>query len=88
MKRSGGKRRTIIIILISIVLVLLLLGVYLLWIKPSLNGLVVLGMKQGYNQGYADSVVFLLQQLSTCSQPVPVTFGNYTLNVVALECVK
>ena len=88
MGKTRDRKKTIIIVLATFVFVLLLVGAYLLWVKPSLNGLVVAGMKQGYNQGYTDSVIALLQQVSTCQQPVPVTFGNFTLNVIAVECLK
>ena len=86
--RRGNKRRAIIVVLVCIVALLLLAGTYFLLVRPSLNGLVVLGRNQGFTLGVNQAVVSLLQQLSTCQQPVPVSFGNYTLNVVALECVK
>ncbi len=87
MRRTEDKKRTIIITLLCFVLVLLLLGAYLLLIKPSLNGYIVLKMKEGYNIGVFDSVVSLMQQASTC-QPVPITLGNQTINVIAVECLR
>lgn len=40
----------------------------------------------GYQTGYGDAVVKLMQQAATC-QAVPVTIGNQTLNLIAVECL-
>ncbi len=76
------KKKVTIIILALVVLVLLLVGVYFFWLKPSLNGLVVLGR----NQGYSFAVASLIEQASTC-QPVPIFFGNQTIDMIAVECL-
>jgi len=86
MKRIRDKKKVFITVLISIILVLLLFGTYLFWVKPSLNGLVVLGRNQGYNLGVFDSVLSLMQQASTC-QPVPITLGNQTIDMIAVGCL-
>jgi len=41
----------------------------------------------GYQLGYSDAVASLMQQASTC-QTVPITLGNQTLNLIALECFE
>jgi sensor histidine kinase regulating citrate/malate metabolism len=43
--------------------------------------------EQGAIFGYQQGVLQLLQQASTC-QPVPVTADNFTLNLVATECLQ
>ncbi|UCD03356.1 MAG: hypothetical protein JSV63_01835 [Candidatus Aenigmatarchaeota archaeon] len=42
---------------------------------------------QGFQVGYEQAVLQLLQQASTC-QPVPVTADNFTLNLLATECLQ
>jgi len=43
--------------------------------------------QQGYFVGYQGAVTQLLQQAQNC-RPVPVTMGNYTLNMIAVECLQ
>lgn len=42
---------------------------------------------QGAQFGYQQAVLQLIQQASTC-QPVPVTADNFTLNLIATECLQ
>ena len=84
------KRDKKIILILSIILAVLILGnlfVYLFLIKPSMNGLVILGRSQGWNQGYGFAVASLMQEALSC-EPVPVTLGNQAINVIALECLE
>jgi len=39
------------------------------------------------SQGYDLAVIDILKSVSTC-QEVPIGYGNVTLNVVAVECLK
>ena len=39
------------------------------------------------NEGYAYAVVSIMQQAVSC-QPVPLTFGNDTIDMIAVECVN
>jgi hypothetical protein len=43
--------------------------------------------QSGAQFGYEQAVLQLLQQSTTC-QPVPVTAGNLTLNLIATECLQ
>ncbi len=74
-----------ILILILVIIVVLLLGLigYVFLIKPAINGLII----QGYNQGVTSSVTYLMQQAATC-QPIPVSIGNQTVNLIAVECLQ
>jgi hypothetical protein len=45
------------------------------------------GVEEGYNYGYQQAVVQLLQQVSTCQQ-VPVIYKNQTINVIAVACLQ
>lgn len=79
------KDRRNILILILILVIVLLLGLisYALLIRPALSGLVI----EGQNQGYSYAIASLIQEAATC-QPVPVTFGNQTINLIAMECLQ
>jgi len=41
----------------------------------------------GYQVGYGTAVSSLMQEAATC-QAVPVTLGNQTMNLVAVECLQ
>jgi uncharacterized membrane protein (DUF485 family) len=43
--------------------------------------------QQGVQVGYEQAVLALVQQVSTCQQ-VPVTYGNQTINVIAVACLQ
>jgi len=47
--------------------------------------------KNNYNQGVQDATVIVLanlyQQLLTC-KPLPLTAGNQTINIIAIECLQ
>jgi hypothetical protein len=45
------------------------------------------GAQDGYQYGYEQAVVQLLQQVSTCQQ-VPVIYNNQTINVIAVACLQ
>jgi len=45
------------------------------------------GYINGTTYGYQLAVIQLLQQASTC-QAVPVTANNFTLNLIATECLQ
>lgn len=88
MKKFWKKKKQVFIsALFLIVLILAGLLLYILWVKPSMEGLVVLGENQGYNKGVILSVASLMQQAASC-QPVPVTFGNSTIHMIAVECLQ
>jgi cell division protein YceG involved in septum cleavage len=79
------KKNFIIISLVVIIMILLLVLGYFFLIKPSINNLVI----KGYNQGAQDAVITIAQQAATCANTgVPLTVGNVTLNLVALQCYQ
>ncbi|MBU5574966.1 MAG: hypothetical protein QXF15_00500 [Candidatus Aenigmatarchaeota archaeon] len=43
--------------------------------------------QQGYNEGYAQAIIQIVQQASTCQQ-VPLIVGNSTMNIIAVNCLK
>ncbi len=43
--------------------------------------------QQGLQIGYAQAVLTILEQASTCQQ-VPLYSGNLTLNLIAVECLQ
>jgi len=43
--------------------------------------------QQGFQIGYEQAVLTLMQQVSTCQQ-VPVTYDNQTINVIAVGCLQ
>ena len=43
--------------------------------------------QNAYQQGYSDSVTRLVAEVTKC-QPVPITVGTQTINVIGLECLQ
>ena len=43
--------------------------------------------QQGAQVGYENAVVSLIEQAAKC-EPVPIFAGNYSLNIVAVECFQ
>lgn len=78
------KKDALILILSIVSLLLLLVVAYTFLVKPVLNGLVT----KGQNEGVQYAVTTIVQQAATCQQPVPLTVGNQTINLVALECYQ
>lgn len=75
--------QTIINIILAVLLVLVV-------------GYIVVGKYTAYTEqktldaarfGYEQAIIQLVQQVSTCQQ-VPLIVGNYTVNVVAVECLQ
>lgn len=74
-----------ILVLSLVLVVVLLLGFlgYLFLIKPALSGLVV----QGQNEGFQYALGSIAQQAAQC-QTVPITVGDKTINLIAVECLQ
>ncbi len=75
-------------IIIAIVLGLLLLGAvgyigYGAYVRAQQNQLT-----NAYNVGYQQSYLDVMNGVSTCQAPIPLTYGNTTLNIVAVECLQ
>ncbi len=79
------REKNITLVLILVIVIMLGIIAYMFLLKPAINGFVVAEQNRGYTQGYFFAVASLMQQATSC-QPVPVTFGNVTLHMVALEC--
>ncbi|MDO8528418.1 MAG: hypothetical protein Q7S06_00825 [Nanoarchaeota archaeon] len=82
MKEANNQRR-LLLILILVIVVLLGIIAYAFVFRPALNGYVV----KSQNEGVQYAVSAIIQQVVKCpTTGVPLTFGNVTINVVALEC--
>ncbi|MFH1325536.1 MAG: hypothetical protein ABIH49_02070 [archaeon] len=77
-----NKRGLIIGILVLLVLLLGGLVVYSFALKPAISGYAI----NAQNQGVQYAVYSIMLEAAKC-QPVPLTFGNQTMNVVAVECL-
>ena len=42
---------------------------------------------KGSQIGYEQCIVDVMNQVTTC-QPVPLTFNNQTINIIAIECLQ
>lgn len=81
MKRERNK--LIIGILIGISAIIVFAVLYFFVVRPTINGYVV----NGYKQGITDTVYTLMKQASEC-QPVPVYFGDQNMSLIWIDCLK
>ena len=74
--------KMLIWVLAAVIVVLAGLVLYMLVIKPLITGNIV----NWQNEGVTYAVASIMQQATSC-QPVPLTFGNQTINMIAVECL-
>ncbi len=77
------KRKVLITILIAVIVVMAAILVYVFLISPAFTGYAV----DRRGEGVEFAIVSIMQQAATC-QPVPLTFGNQTINLIAIECLQ
>lgn len=82
MKKKIDQKK-IVYILISIIAILLLILIYFFVVKPSVKTSTI--NKQ--TEGFQYAILSIMQQVATC-QPIPLTYNNQTINVIALECLN
>jgi hypothetical protein len=83
----ANKRNVLIMILVIIILILAAIIVYAFAGKPAYTGFVVKNQNIGYNIGYQTAFLNIMQRAATC-QPIPLTFGNQTINIIAVGCLQ
>ena len=81
----ADKRKVLITILVAIIVILAAIIVYAFVISPAFTGFVAQKQNIGYSVGYQQAFLDIMQQAVTC-QPVPLTFGNQTINIKAIGC--
>lgn len=78
-----NKSGLIIGILLLIIFILGMFILYLFVIRPAITSRTV----DTYNRGIEYAIFTIMQQVARCQQ-VPLTFGNQTINVIAVECLQ
>ncbi len=81
--KEENKTKKLILLLIGVIAVLLGVIAYLFVLKPTLNGYTI----KAQNDGVQYAVLTIMQQAAQCKQ-VPLTFGNQTINLIAVECLQ
>lgn len=72
-----------IVVLVLAVIILTMIVIYAFVIKPAINGYTIRAQTEGYN--YA--IVSLIQEAQSC-KPIPLTFNNQTVNIIAVNCLQ
>lgn len=70
-------------VLLLIIVVLAGFLVYAFAVRPAISGYAV----ERQMEGVQYAIISIMQQAATC-QAVPLTAGNQTINVVAIECLN
>ena len=82
---KGEKNKRLMIIFIAIIVVLLGIIAYAFVLRPALNGYVI----KTQNEGIQYAVSAIMQQVAPPQcKTLPLTLGETTVNVVALECYQ
>jgi hypothetical protein len=76
-------QRLLISVLIVVIAILAGMVIYSFLLKPAISGYAI----QAQNQGVNYAVFTIAQKASNC-QIVPLPFGNQTVDVVSVDCVK
>lgn len=79
----ADKRKVLITLLIAVIIVLVVIIIYAFVIRPAYSGYVI----DKQNEGIQIAIFSIMQRAATC-QPVPLTFGNQTINIIAVECLQ
>ncbi|GIU68271.1 MAG: hypothetical protein KatS3mg001_121 [Candidatus Pacearchaeota archaeon] len=79
----ANKTSILIGVLVFLVVVLAGILVYILVIKPAITGYTV----SAQQQGVSIALTTLWQRAAQC-QTIPLTLGNQTINLVAIECLQ
>lgn len=77
------RTKTIIALLILIIVVLAGIVVYTLAIRPAVTGYTTNAQQQG-----VDFAILSIMQRAALCQTVPLTSGNTTINLIAIECLQ
>jgi len=77
------KSKISVAVLLLVISILLIFLLYVFVAKPAIQDYDL--VKQ--NQGYEFAVVSIMQSAMQCQQ-VPLTYENYTVNIIATECLK
>jgi len=78
----ADKKKVLIKILIAVIIVLVAVMIYAFVIRPGITGYAVSRQTEGFEL----AVVSIMQRAITC-QPVPLVYGNQTVNLIAIECL-
>ena len=84
-KKIDGKMVVIMVLAAALVITIGYIGVGKYQETQTQKQLAV--YQQGMQAGIEQTIVQLVQQVSTCQQ-VPVIVGNQTINVIAVECLQ
>ncbi len=77
------KSNRLVIILSILVVILSLIILYTFVAKPVMTGYV----SKAQNQGWEYAFFVIMNEAATC-KPVPLTFENYTIEVIAIDCLQ
>ncbi|OGJ13017.1 hypothetical protein A3K62_00510 [Candidatus Pacearchaeota archaeon RBG_16_35_8] len=75
--------KTVVMVLAVLVVLLALVVLYAFVVGPAIQGYTV----QKQSEGVEYTVVSIMQRAAQC-QTVPLTYGNLTLTLVAVECLQ
>ena len=77
------KTKMLVLSLIGVIVLLLGFVMYSFVIRPAVTGYAT----NAYNGGVQNAVVSIMQQASQC-QPVPLTSGETTMNLIWVDCLQ
>ena len=82
-----NKSKALVVSLVVVSTLLLGLVMYMFVIRPTFTGYVTRQQTYGYQVGYAEAITQVMQQAAQCQQPVPLTSGETTMNMIWIDCL-
>ncbi|MEM3091456.1 MAG: hypothetical protein QXX55_01760 [Candidatus Pacearchaeota archaeon] len=79
----ADRTKITIAVLVAIIIIMAVVLVYTLVLRPAISGYTI----SAQNQGYVIAITQIMQIASQC-QPVPLTSGNVTLNLIWIDCLR
>lgn len=83
-----NKSKVLVVSLVVVSTLLLGLVMYMFVVRPAITGYTVKKQTEGYQVGYADAITQIMQQAAQCQQPVPLTSGETTMNLIWVDCLQ
>lgn len=80
---KGEKKNRLTLILVGVIIVLVVALLYFLVLQPVITGNAV----KLRSEGYIYAVGAIMEQAVQC-QTIPLTYGNQTVNLIAVECLQ
>ena len=79
------KKNTLVTVLVLVIIGLVLFLGYAFVVQPAITGNIIEKQQEGYEYAYVEIMQGIID--SNC-QPMPLTYYNSTINIIAIDCLQ